>query len=493
MLYHREPIKACITFYPERFEAGPGRSKRVMKVKKNQVFEVEIVNIAFGGKGLAKLDGYTLFVDHAVPGDLAAVRIFKKKRSYAEARVEQLIKASPLRVPAPCPYSGYCGGCKWQFLEYGQQITYKKRHVQESLEHIGNIHDVPVFDTLPSPNLFGYRNKMEFTCARRRWLLPEEMEASDPLEAGIALGLHVPGTFYKVLDIQACLLQPALGNRLLSDIRQYVKESRLPIYGLRSHSGFWRFVALRHSAAHDNWMVNLVTAEEDREAVQPLADTLMQAHPHIVSVVNNVTDRKAGVAVGQKEIHLGGRPHLTDMIGRHRFKISANSFFQTNTAGAEQLYATIRNYAALEGRETVLDLYCGTGTIAIYLADAAREIIGIEQVQSAVRDAENNCRANDIGNCRFLQGDMRDRLQDLDIFADVMVVDPPRAGMHKDVIRRILAMQPEKVIYVSCNPAALARDAAMMSEQYRLEKVQPVDLFPHTYHIESVSLLTRKS
>ena len=465
----------------------------MVRVKKNQVIEVEVENIAFGGKGLAKLNGYTLFIDQAVPGDRAAVRIFKKKKSYAEARIERLIQPSPLRVDAPCPYSGYCGGCKWQFLEYEQQTTYKKRHVRESLEHIGHLYDMPVLDTLPSPKVYEYRNKMEFTCARRRWLLPEEMQSSDPLQAGMGLGLHVPGTFYKVLDTRVCLLQPDLGNRILEDVRQYIKASHLPVYDLRNHSGFWRFVTLRHSAAHDNWMVNMVTAEENQAAVLPLAEILMKKHPQVASVVNNITDRKAGVAVGHQEIHLGGSAYLKDRIGPHEFKISANSFFQTNTAGAEQLYATVKKYAGLEGHETVLDLYCGTGTIAIYLSDAAREVIGIEQVESAVRDAENNCRANHVKNCRFIRGDMRDSLNDLNVAAEVMVVDPPRAGLHKDVVRRILTMLPQKIIYVSCNPAALARDAAMMAEHYGIEEVQPVDLFPHTYHIESVSLLTKKS
>jgi len=312
------------------------------------------------------------------------------------------------------------------------------------------------------------------------------------LQAGMGLGLHAPGTFYKVLDTRACLLQPDLGNHILDDVRQYIKASPLPVYDLRSHTGFWRFVTLRHSVAHDNWMVNLVTAEENQETVQPLADALMKKHPQIASVVNNITDRKAGVAVGQKEVHLGGRPYLEDRIGTYDFKISANSFFQTNTTGAEQLYATVKKYAGLTGHETVLDLYCGTGTIAIFLSDAAREIIGIEQVESSIRDAENNCRTNRVDNCRFIQGDMRDCLQKLDTAADVMIVDPPRAGMHKDVVRRILRMLPDKLIYVSCNPAALARDVAMMSEHYQIEEVQPVDMFPHTYHIESVSLLNKK-
>ncbi len=464
-----------------------------MKIKKNQTIEVEVEKIAFGGKGLAKLNGFTLFIDKAVPGDLAVVRITKKKKSYAEARVEQLIRPSALRIDAPCPYSGYCGGCKWQFLDYSNQIIFKKQHVEESLQHIGHIRDVVVHDTLPSQKVFEYRNKMEFTCAERRWLLPEEMEQNDPKQAGIAIGLHVPGTFYKVLDTEACLLQPHLGNYILDDVRRYIKASNVPVYGLRSHAGFWRFVTLRHSAAHDNWMVNIVTADEDSDVMQPLADMLLEKHPQIVSVVNNITDSKAGVAVGQKEILLGGSPFLKDRIGAFEFKISANSFFQTNTAGAERLYETVKNYAALEGHETVLDLYCGTGTIAIYLSGSAQEIVGVEQVESAVKDAEYNCRSNGVENCRFVQGDMRECLQNIDINAEVMVADPPRAGMHKDVVRTILRMAPEKIIYVSCNPAALARDVAMMSAQYRLVEVQPVDLFPHTYHIESVALLIKRT
>ena len=463
------------------------------KVKKNQIVEVEVENIAFGGKGLAKLNGYTLFIDQAVTGDLASVRITKKKKSYAEARIERLIKPSSLRVEAPCPYSGHCGGCKWQFLEYGQQIEYKKRHVQESLQHIGHLHDVTVRDTIASPKVFGYRNKMEFTCARRRWLLPQEMQTDDPLQAGIALGLHVPGTFYKVLDTRTCLLQPDLGNRILDDIRHYINVSPLPVYGLRSHSGFWRFVTLRHSAAHDNWMVNLVTAEENREAVQTLADALMKTYSGIVSMVNNVTDRKAGVAVGQKELYLGGSAFLEDRIGKYAFKISANSFFQTNTAGAEQLYAAVKKYAALEGHETVLDMFCGTGTIAIYLSGAAREIIGIEQVESAVRDAESNCRANNVENCRFIQGDMRDCLKDVEPFADVIIVDPPRAGMHKEVLAQVLALRPDRIVYVSCNPATLARDLGLMAQDYEVMEIQPVDMFPHTYHIEAVTRLTLRN
>ena len=238
-----------------------------MGIKKGQILELEVSDIAFGGKGLAKADGLAVFVDQAVPGDQVRVRIVKKKKQYAEARVLDLLKPSPLRIDPPCPYSGFCGGCKWQFLAYEKQLEYKQQHVLESLEHIGLLQDIPVHPTLPSERVFGYRNKMEFSCSDRRWLLPHEM-GQEVADISFALGLHVPGTFYKVLDTSACLLQPELGNEILEDARVFMRNSDRPVYGLRTHVGFWRFLMLRHSVAHDQWMVNLITADEDREAVR---------------------------------------------------------------------------------------------------------------------------------------------------------------------------------------------------------------------------------
>ena len=344
-----------------------------MAIKKNQIYEVEITDMAFGGKGVSHIDGFTVFVDQSVQMDHAQVRIIKKKKTYAEARIVELLSPSPYRIEAECEYSGYCGGCKWQFIKYEKQLEYKRQHVIDSLEHIGLIKNVPVHPTIPSIKTTGYRNKMEFSCSDRRWLLPDEL-GKDDIDIGFALGLHVPGTFYKVIDINACLLQSELGNRILNDTRAFMKHSSAPVYGLRSQEGFWRFLMLRYSSYFDKWMVNIITSAEDQKIVQPLADLLTAKYPDVISVVNNITSSKAGIAVGEYEICLAGEPKIIDRIGSFDFEISANSFFQTNTLGAEQLYETVKNYAELTGSETIADLYSGTGTIAIYLSDSAKEI-----------------------------------------------------------------------------------------------------------------------
>ena len=461
-----------------------------MKIKKKQEIELEITDMAFGGKGLAKIDGYAVFVDQAVPSDRILARITKKKKNFAEARIIDLIKPSPLRINPPCSYAGFCGGCKWQFLKYEDQLLYKQQHVVQSLEHIGLIHGVMVHQTIPSKNIFGYRNKMEFSCSDKRWLLPDEM-GNDDINTDFALGLHVPGTFHKVLDIDKCMLQPEQGNAILNDVKEYMLKSGIPVYGLKTHKGFWRFLMLRHSAAYDQWMVNIITSAEHK-ATMPLAHMLAEKYPNIVSIMNNITARKAGIAVGEYEINLAGESIIKDKIGSYEFEISANSFFQTNTKGAEGLYAVVEKYADLSGTENVLDLYCGTGTIAIYLSDKAKHITGIELVESSVSDAQKNCEINNINNCNFIQGDIKDCLGNITISPDLMIIDPPRVGMHKDVVKQILKIVPKKIIYVSCNPATLARDLAVIKDYYHIMEVQPVDMFPHTYHIESVARLEKK-
>ncbi len=462
-----------------------------MALKKGDILEIEIETTAFGGKGLARVNSMVVFVDQALPGELVSARIVKKKKNWAEARLLDIKRPSRHRIKAPCPYSGFCGGCKWQFLTYPKQVEYKTQHVEEACRHIGLLENVKVLPTLASDNVFGYRNKMEFSCSDRRWLLPEQLGRKD-IDTTFALGLHVPGTFYKVLDIDACLLQPDQGNQILKVIREYIRSSGEPVYGLRSHVGFWRFVVLRHCLCEDKWMVNLVTAEEKRYQVEPLAELLTKSFDNLASVVNNITARKAQVAFGEREILLAGKPYLVEGIGRYRFEISANSFFQTNTSSAHRLYEVVGRYCDLTGREKVLDLYCGAGTISIFLAAGAREVVGLEMVPSAVDDAVKNCRRNGIDNCSFIAGDIRYTLKQVTIAPDVMVIDPPRAGMHKDVVKQILAMAPARIVYVSCNPATMARDLVMMKDDYLLVEVQPVDMFPHTYHIESVALLARK-
>jgi len=461
-------------------------------IKKREIYELEIIDMAFGGRGIAKVDGFTIFVDRTAPMDKVRARIYKKKKNFAEASVVEMMSPSPFRIDPPCKYSGFCGGCKWQFLGYDKQLEYKKRHVSESIEHIGLVSSMTVHETIPSENIFGYRNKMEFSCSDRRWLLPEEMEKED-LDIGFALGLHVPGTFYKVLDTHACLLQPKVGNMILNDVRAYMKNSKAPAYGLRSHEGFWRFLMLRHSVAYDQWMVNIITASEDRNTAQPLADALAEKYPDIVSIVNNITSSKAGIAVGEREVLLTGEPIIKDRIGNFEFVISANSFFQTNTRQAEQLYTKIKEYAELKGDETVIDLYSGTGTIPIWLAGSAKRVTGFEVVKSAVADAMKNSKNNGIDNVSFVEGDIRESLGRAAQKPDVMIIDPPRAGMHKDVVKQVLAMAPLKIVYVSCNPATLARDIGLLKDYYELIEVQPVDMFPHTFHIEAVAKLIRKT
>ncbi|NNF99313.1 MAG: 23S rRNA (uracil(1939)-C(5))-methyltransferase RlmD [Desulfobacteraceae bacterium] len=462
-----------------------------IKIKRGHILELSISDMAFGGKGVAKIDGFTVFVDMGVPEDVVTARITKKKKNYAEARVVDLLSASPFRQPAPCPYSGICGGCKWQFLDYQKQLEYKRSHVQESLEHIGGMQGVNVLPTLGSLKQFAYRNKMEFSCSDKRWLLPEEM-SRETVEPGFGIGLHVPGTFYKVLDIDACLLQPERGNEILDDVRAYIRSSPAPVYGLRSHKGYWRFLMLRHSVALDQWMVNIITAIEDQKTVAPLARLLVDKYPEITAVVNNITAKKSGVAIGEYEIHLAGKSTITERIGEFEFDISANSFFQTNTRGAKTLYDVAKRFAGLTGAENVVDLYCGTGTIAIYLSDMAKSVVGLEMVTDAVQDAKKNCEKNGVGNVRFITGDIRFTMDQIETVPEVMIIDPPRAGMHKDVVKKVLELAPAKIVYVSCNPATMARDLALIKDHYTVGDVQPVDMFPHTYHIESVAALIRK-
>jgi 23S rRNA (uracil1939-C5)-methyltransferase len=459
-------------------------------MKKGQMLDVTISDVVFGGKGFARVDGLAVFVDKTVTGDRVTAMITKRKKNYAEARIVEMIEPSPLRVEAPCRFSGYCGGCKWQFLAYDTQLELKTRHVKDSIEHIGLIHDVPVHPALPSKKIYGYRNKMEFSCSDQRWLLPEEL-ACESVTKGFGIGLHAPGTFFKVIDIDRCHLQPDLGNDILGHVRSYIAASDEPPYGLKSHTGFWRFLMLRHSVARDRWMVNIITSSEKRHVVMPLANSLMERFPEIVSVVNNITSRHADIAMGEYEIHLAGEPFIVDRLGDQEFTISANSFFQTNTAGAEILYDVVEKYAGLTGSETVLDLYSGTGTIPIWLSRSAREITGIEIVESAVGDARKNCQEKGITNCRFILGDIKDVLPGLETKPDVMIIDPPRTGMHKDVVESVLKLAPERMVYVSCNPATLARDLGMMKEVYQVVEIQPVDMFPHTFHVEAVARLER--
>ena len=457
-------------------------------IRKGEIIEIAIENMAYGGRGIGRLDGFVVFVRGGVPGDRIKAKIYKKKKDYAEAGLVEIISPSPDREDAQCPYFGYCGGCQWQNVAYEKQLEFKREHVRDPLERIGGIREVVVRPVIPSDNRFSYRNKMEFSFSDRRWYLPEEFDR-DKRRDEIALGLHVPGTYQKVIDIDACLLQQETGNRILNMVREYVKSSGIPVYGLKSHEGFWRFLMIRYSVAFDEWMVNLVTSEDRPDYLQPLTDRLIRKFKRIKTVVNNINTRKASIAVGEKEEVLYGPGYIKDRIGALTFRISANSFFQTNSRGAEKLYQSMAAYAETEGPETVLDLYSGTGTIPLFLADRVRNVTGIEISRSATSDAVRNARDNGVENCRFICGDIREKLADITFKPDLLIIDPPRAGMHKDVLAGAMALSPAKIVYISCNPATLARDLSEMTDGYDVLEIQPVDMFPHTYHIEAVAKL----
>ncbi len=459
-----------------------------MGLRKGETVEVTVDRMAFGGHGVARVQEFVVFVRGAVAGDRVRARIYKKKRNYAEARIEELLVPSPDRINPPCRYSGHCGGCQWQNLRYETQLHHKKEHVRESVRQIGRIKDVVIHDVIPSENIFGYRNKMEFSFSGRRWYLPEELDRKDRGD-GFALGLHVPGSFSRVIDVEECLLQHKTGNQILEEVRKYAKQSGIPVYNSKTHDGFWRFLALRYSAAFNEWMVNLVTSEKNRDILLPLTDMLENRIKGIKTVVNNVTSRKASIAVGEQENTLLGDGYIHDRIGPFAFRISANSFFQTNSRAAEKLYQKVMEYADLTGREMVLDLYSGTGTIPIFISGMARRIIGMEISRSAIVDAQTNCDLNDVDNCSFVYGDIREKLPGINTKPDVLVIDPPRAGMHKDVLTQAMALSAKRLVYISCNPSTMARDLGQLAENYEIVEIQPVDMFPHTYHIETVARL----
>jgi 23S rRNA (uracil1939-C5)-methyltransferase len=467
-----------------------------MPYRKGDILELRVDRVAHGGQGVARADGFVVFVKGAVPGDVVKAALTKKKKDSAEARVVELIQASPDRVAAPCPYFGHCGGCQWQHVSYPRQLHYKKGLVEEAMERIGGLPHVLIHDPIGSENIFGYRNKMEFSFSNRPWIIREGgdavKEGEEDFRGQLALGLHVPGTFHKVLDIEACLLQKDRGNEILRTVKQFARESGVPAYGLKSHEGFWRFVTIRHSSCFNEWMVNVITSEYIKEVMEPLARLVSASFHDVATVVNNISARRAAIAVGEWESVITGEGTIQDRIGPYSFQISSNSFFQTNTAGAAKLYDKVVEFAKLTGSESVLDLYSGTGTIPIFLADRSRRVVGIEISKSAVEDARKNCRNNGIENCQFILGDIRTGLASLPFKPDVLVIDPPRAGMHKDVVARVLDLATEKVVYVSCNPATMARDVAELNRVYEAAEIQPVDMFPHTYHIESVARLIKK-
>lgn len=463
-------------------------------VKKNSIHEVTIESIAFGGKGIARLNDYVIFVRDALPGQSLRVKIIKRKSHYAEAIIEEILKESPHYTPPPCPYFSDCGGCSFQNLDYTTQCQIKEQQIRDVFVHLGKL-DTTILPVKGAPVLWGYRNKMEFSAGTERWFMKE----NDPeTPRDFALGLHAPRRFDKILDIESCLLQDDERNTLFQEIRKEVKKEGLSLYNARTHEGYLRNVVIRKGYHTGEIMVNFVTRDDAPERLTPIVEHILRRFPSVTTVVNHINDSLGMTAFGQKEWRLHGPGIIHDRIGPITYEISANSFFQTNTSGAEQLYSLVEDFAELTGQETVWDLYCGTGSIALYLSQKAKQVLGFEIIRDAVQNARKNAEKNDISNCHFFEANLDkffqknpDLIQTLPA-PDLAVVDPPRAGLHPDFIQQLIHLAPPKIIYVSCNPATQARDSALLVENgYSLDKIQPVDMFPHTPHIESVALLTK--
>lgn len=470
------------------------------KIKKGTEIELEIESLAFGGRGIARVNGYVIFVEDALPGQKVVAKIAKKKSAYAEARTRAVLAPSPHEVEPRCPHFAECGGCRFQHLDYDMQLAFKQQQIVDSLERIGGFHAPQVENVLPSPDRYYYRNKMEFSFGRQRWVTQNEIRQDALVKPkDFALGLHVKGRFDKILDLDTCFLQSPLSAEILNEVKNRSRESGVPAYSTADHSGYWRHLVIREGKHTGETMVNIVTARLQKfdAVVERLAQQLVQKFPAITTIVHTINSRKAQVAIGEEERVLFGPGTIQEELGGRTFQISASSFFQTNTRGADMLYRKVAAFADLHGHEIVFDLYSGAGTIAISLADRAGEVIGYEIVEKAVEDARKNCQLNGVENCSFVAADLKESLkrqaETKSVQPAVVVIDPPRAGMHGDVLQQVLQLGADRVVYVSCNPTTFARDSYYLCQtQYDLQTVQPVDMFPMTSHIEMVGLLTKK-
>ncbi|MBR5384672.1 MAG: 23S rRNA (uracil(1939)-C(5))-methyltransferase RlmD [Bacteroidales bacterium] len=456
---------------------------------------ITIEAIAAEGKALAHVEGMVVFVENAVPGDVVDIKVYKKKKNYMEGRIIRIVQPSSQRREPFCEHFGVCGGCKWQPLPYSMQLEAKRQQVYDQLVRIGHL-DVPeIRPTLPSEKTEYYRNKLEFTASSKRWIL--DGEDPDSLNAGdrMGLGFHVGKFFDKVLDIHTCHLQKEPSNAIRLFVKQFCLSHGYEFFDIRENRGFFRNMFVR-TTEDGQVMVIMCFFHEDVEKRTALLDALTEAFPQITSLYYIINSKLNDSISDQQCILYRGADSIYEQMEGLRFKIGPKSFYQTNTAQAHRLYSVARDFAALTGSETVYDLYTGTGTIAQFVSSRASKVVGIEYVPEAIEDARANAEANNITNCTFYAGDMKDVLSADFIAAnghpDVIILDPPRAGVHPDVAKVILEASPDRIVYVSCNPASQARDLAMLCTQYEITAVQPVDMFPHTQHVENVCALVRK-
>lgn len=468
-----------------------GRNRRSLPLIEN----IEITNIAAEGKAIAKVDTKVIFVTGVIPGDIVDIQVIKKRKSFMEGIPVKFHKYSEQRVDAFCEHFGVCGGCKWQNLPYKDQLQYKHQQVIDNLERIAKV-ELPDFDyILPSKKTTLYRNKLEFTFSNKRWLTKDEINTQDELNKNNALGFHVPKIWDKIVDIKNCYLQDSPSNAIRLEFKKYADEHNLSYFDIRNHEGLLRNLIIRTSTTKEV-MVIAVFYLNEIEIITDLLNHIANTFPEITSLMYIVNSKANDSITDQTVIPFKGNDYLYEQMEDLKFKIGPKSFYQTNSDQAYNLYSKTREFANLTGDEIVYDLYTGTGTIANFVARKAKQVIGIEYVPEAIEDAKINSQINNISNTNFFAGDMKDLLNSDFINEhgnpDVIITDPPRAGMHKDVVDTIINAKPEKIVYVSCNPATQARDINLLDAYYKVTKVQPVDMFPHTYHVENIVLLEKR-
>jgi 23S rRNA (uracil-5-)-methyltransferase rumA len=468
-----------------------------MKKNKNIIIEnVTVIDAGAKGKSVAKApDGRVIFISNAVPGDVVDVQTTKKKSAYYEGQAIKYHQLSKQRVTPICKHFGYCGGCKWQNMSYESQLYYKQKEVENNLVRLGRIEIPELMPIIGSEDIYYYRNKMEFSFSDMRWLTPEEIKNADEIENRNGLGFHISGAWDKVLDIDECHLQADPSNAIRQEIKRFALAHNMAFYSPRQQIGFLRSMMIRITST-DEIMLVIQFYKEDKEKRELLLQHIADTFPQITSLQYCINSKGNDAIYDQELICYKGKDCIYEEMEGLRFKINAKSFYQTNSKQAYKLYEVARNFADLKGDELVYDLYTGTGTIAQFVAKKAKKVVGVEAVPEAIADAKANALVNGISNVTFYVGDMKNVFNDDFIAAngtpDVIITDPPRDGMHKDVVAQILQIAPEKIVYVSCNSATQARDLALMDELYKVTKVQPVDMFPQTYHVENVVLLERR-
>ena len=461
------------------------------------VFEkVEIIDAGSEGKAVAKVNDRVVFVPFVVPGDVVDIRTTKKRSSYYEGKAVHFHKYSKKRIEPECEHFGLCGGCRWQNMNYEDQLFYKQNQIENNLKRIGKFEIPEILPIIPSENIYHYRNKLEFTFSNRKWLTDYSKEINfDDINMN-GLGFHIPGIFDRIVNINKCWLQKEPSNAIRLAVKEYADKNNMEFYNVKKWSGFLRNLVIRNTSIGE-WMVIVVLNYEDQEKREGILNHIAEKFPEITSLMYVINQKKNDV-YSDLEIKLfKGEPFITEEMEGLKFKIGPVSFYQTNSEQAYELYKVARDFAGLKGDEVVYDLYTGTGTIANFVASQAKKVIGIESVPSAIFDARENSWLNEINNTVFYDGDIAQVMDDdfvaLNGKPDVIITDPPRAGMHEKVVKQIIKIAPEKIVYVSCNSATQARDVALMSENYKVEKVQPVDMFPQTQHVENVMLLVRCS